>query len=452
MNSTTSSQKPLQKSSRDFDRDILLNFLLGGLGIAGAAGLTTSYFNHLNNLQRQAARRNPKRVLEINRPGIERKPDKEDDAVTKSGAEKEATWSRGIGLTGGLLGGLGLYSLIRQWSQYQKALDHSQRLQQAQSHYIKTISGESDSEESDSEDTKKKASGSRSLNLYDILLGFGFATPMLLALAGGVGTHKFLDSRYPASQDPEDKLPQFKLRRRSPTLTGALRGAATTSKKDSPEDEDTQDRDKTASMCELMLHTIRGDAKRASAGQWDLLFKAAALGYGDELRKGFTGGKSEDRLDGMFAAAERCVEGVKTANVTEDKTHLGVYWLSRDPVLAPSLSILAASECRDMNREFSKIASNLPDDIQDELMGLGATCMTLMRRKHIESVVTSLPDDVVKCAYDVTDLVSRALKHVAEADKGTEGLEEHNPPRAQPGPSPKKPAKTGQDPVDVFFA
>lgn len=455
MNSTTSSQNdgPREKTAR-FDADIIRNFILGGLGIAGTAGFASAYMNHMENLRRQSeAYLSPKRMLTITPPGVakeqEQEREREKDDTKKSSSEKSATWSRGIGLTGGLLGGLGMYGLIRAWSQAQKAHDHARRLELAHDHYFNKLRQKQEQDEDKADGKRKYASRTQGMTASDAVLAALFGTPLLLGVAGMIGTNKFLDNRYPLAKNPIDETQQYKLTRRKPRLMGSLRYLPDLeSQEKKPRDEE----EKSACLCELMLHTVRGDEKRAAAGQWDVLLKAAGTGAVKELRAGFR----ENAIDGMFtAAAKVCdTEPVKSASTGSDKLHLGAYWLARDPVLGPTVATLVASEYADMNENLRKTASGLPEDVAGSLVDLAADAMECIRGQHVKEALQDIPEDLVKEAYDVSGLVASLLERVSEpVQHSTEEHPQQEEVRRENAPAPtQRKAAPERDPVDLVFA
>jgi hypothetical protein len=349
---------------REKDVDMIRQWLTGGaaLGLSAAAG--TSLYNHLNQLakDRQRDKRLDDDILtvKVRRPALE-----------KSGAwplgllkvlglgaaggvgykmitdpDEGASIGPGLAVAGGTLSLLGSYAAARKGYQALKKKRNQAILDRAQTHFADLTRAESG--------TEKYAN----MSFGDAMQGMGVGIPLLLALASGGITYKYLDKTHPLAKPARPTKPRKVVLQYVDDEDGQKKTAA-------------YDRD---SGFECLVKLVISGQKQAS----DLsdLVCACADGRAQELEEAVIDLGAETALD--------LVKGA-TRTLDDEELVMGTALAVRSPGLSDTVKTLACAEYQDLFPAFSKMAAAMDEEERDRAEMLVCVWEDLNRWPNIKS-------------------------------------------------------------------
>lgn len=269
----------------------------------------------------------------------------------------------GLADVAALVSALGGYSLIKKLhAKYEK--DKAQdELDKAQMTYLE---GQG----------YKKASADEPVNLsgIDHFGGLTVALPLILMLAAGAGTKKYLDMQYPITK----KMP--KEPRRIEVIDKPDSDAA-------EYDEPSETYNKTASATELALHLI--DQTGSDRSDVRNLISAIA-------RDGVTEFKKAAQNAGFFNALE-LVKGASASESSPEARHVAITYLAHSPAMATQVGVVAAGEVAEMFPSLYKTAYALDEQTSAALVGVAEEVGSAIRAERAFDL-GMFADDVVKSA------------------------------------------------------
>lgn len=197
---------------------------------------------------------------------------------------------------------------------------------------------------------KAAAEGEYSPSGIDYLAGSTVALPLLLLVASGVATNKYLKMQYPLKK----KLP--KPPRRIEVI-------------DSPEDVAGADTyEKRAAATEFALHMIDA-AGRADSDVRNVISAVARDGV-NEFKKAAS-------AMGLVSALNM----VKGASHDTDPAarHVAISYLAHSPMLSPQIGVVAAGELAETYPTLFKAAAFVSNEVESSLYGVAATLGAAIR-------------------------------------------------------------------------
>lgn len=323
------------------DLDLIKNYLTAGAAVGGGAALFTSLLNKINDIKEEDE--NP---LEAHTLKLKIKKPEDKKPQIKMAADESSSLFRGpLALAGGAISTIGTYALVRHLYQKLKEKQLKNELEQAQDKYVTNL------EHVDA--ANKQASGkAKPMGVLETLTSAPLAASLLLALGSGVVAHHTLNKTFPSIQ------------RKSRQALGPKRVQVVYDRPGEENDEVIEtipvaDLEKEASANAFLINTVVGFDTDSDVAN---LVKMAACGDTEYLSSVF----AFANIDQLF---EKSASYAQTAPEPH-RLNMASNWCARHPGVAPSLSILAASEFADKAPLFFKAAGALPQAVKNALFDL----------------------------------------------------------------------------------
>lgn len=370
----------------------ILKMMAGGGLVGGGLASATMLGRHVNVLRDEAERAKKKdtsqddNVLYINLP-----PGK------KASANADTAPTFALGTVGALASGAVAYQAVLRAYQKHRKQQMQKELDAAQQMYVTSM------------DPKvKQAAFSGSTKA----IGSLYTAALLAALGTAVTTNKLLTKHFPPLKDPNRDMPKkIVVRTKAPD-------------KD-PESLDytvASDKTVTPDAAEGVLRTHLADKKASALSGFEDLVCALGQGRGPEVVQALDNGG----LDLAFSV----IKGASADPVNRFDRELAITRLAIDPLFSNAFLPLAAAEVHEAGPGLCKIASFIPQPMQDALEGYSATATGIVRQK--------IHEPVIKCAgikkADLTEMINQLVLSSA--------LD-----RAQDGQQGKTPLDTGTNAV-----
>jgi hypothetical protein len=329
------------------DSGLIRSYLLGGAALGGGAGLVTSLLNHLGSIKEEgddAARNTDDDTLYLNlrrrKPGL-----------------KAASMAGSLAMAGGTMSALGAYAVVHSLYQKMKKNEVQKRLDAAQQGYIDVLGAD-------------KQAGINPAPVDQPGKGMGFteglfsvpgASALLLGLTAAGVTNQMLQKTFPVAKPPGRRDPRRVVVRTLPD-----------DKQASFDPEDGEE----------LVYRLLMATKVASLQPFQDLITAIGQGRRDELHHGLL----EYGIDTAFDM----VKGASTHPLSEACTAVACGIAARDPLLSPSLGLLAAAEFNDHFPSVVKVASALSENNQETLCRCAEIIGAVIRGEACREVADSL--------------------------------------------------------------
>lgn len=327
------------------DKQKIIKLLTGGAAAGTSVGLSIALANFLNSLSKETKPQTSKDddVLYVDLPSRE--------------AEKKATLSTAVGLTGAVLTGLGSLALVREIQQRIKERELQKRLDKAQVAYTQRVL-----EEAETQGQKRATFDAPGSPLFpgDVTVGAPLAGLLLTMLASGALTYRGLNKHFPAAKPSKSIGPKRVVVRRKPVEN--------TEEKDEGNSEE-EDLNKTASVSisdDDALESLVKIAMSNPSNQSDLrdIVYAVARGRHNEICE-----------HGLNLGAESIFDVVKAASsvaVSPERVQMAVTRCVKSAFLRPIIETLACAEFYDMAPASVKLAASLNEEARDELVKIAS--------------------------------------------------------------------------------
>lgn len=381
----------------DLSKQVLKKYLIGGAALGGGTALVTSllnYLKHLKNSQGDSAA--------------------DDDTIyvykDDDGQQKEAGFvSTGIGMAGGTAAAIGAYALVKKLyakmrqQQAQEELDRAQHIFLGAQGYrdVNDRPKKKKKDEEEKGEQEKKAADGRSNSLLESVTAAPVAVPLLLALASGVVTNEVLKSKYGAPK-PKVKPPKrIEVVEKPADDVDEYKSASV-------------DREKMMDdACDFMIRfTLENPVPHSDLTD---VVKTAALG-------GYEGFKDTVMTVG-FENAMEMVKGASFHTVDPLAEHLAICCLNKSARLKHCVRLVAAGEFAEKYPELYKQASNLDEEVKEQLLKIAGLLGIAFRAERSQELgVKAEGFDVKEAAValpgEEEDLLSEL---VAKINKGKSG-------------------------------
>jgi hypothetical protein len=363
----------------DIDWGTVLKLLAGGAITGAGLGAGTSFFRYLKSLRDQAATDTSAddNVLYLDLPP---RPKPE---ISRQKWASSGTFAAG-GLAG-LLGTIMAYNAVRNIYQRSRKKQLQRELDSAQNIYVGGLSNQSDLEK-----------GASQFSPLSKGVGTLYLAAVLTALGSGVVANKLLQKNFPPIRNPNLGRPKkIVVRNRTPDGEG---------------DETVIPKGGvTPDAVESLVRTNMSFPKSAQADGFTAdLVMAAAAGRCDEIR--------DNIVDFGLDAALDMVKGARHDEQSNIRKQLAVTWVCNDPLVSSAIEPVVASEFYDRAPGYCKLASYIPEEYHENLIGLTAASSAEVRAGVFKRLVATMPPNFVKAA-DSTNMaadmaLSKALRTI----------------------------------------
>ena len=377
------------------DQQLISKFVLGGGALGGGSAALVSLLNHLKMLKQQADSQNDTSAdddtLYVNVP----------QQVPKAASAIPGV-TGGLAITGGILSLLGSYAAVRSIYQKMKKKDLQSQLDESQVAYLDDMV----TAKSNGQKVAGFFSNDRKpMSTAETLPALPIATLLAIALGSGAMTYQALGKAFPNVSPDDNPKPKRIVLRKTPV--GASAGGS--------DSEDTLEDEAVAKAAaadwdqasEFLVRLVGSFQEENGLDTRDLI-KAAAVGRFPEI-------EHNTNLLG-FASACELVKGASCENPISN--FLAPSMLLRSPVLRDSVLLTAASEFAEAAPAFLKLGSALPEQSQQELIGLLADLNRMLMAKEAARL-TGVPVEQMEMGgnsqspnelQDVQALISRLMK------------------------------------------
>jgi hypothetical protein len=326
-------------------QQLIKNYLLGGAALGGSAALATSLVNYMKMLKADAAPKdtsNDDDTLYVNVPGA---PPKVAATTPNNNPGMSDLSAGGLALTGGTLGALGSYALVRKLYQNMKKKQLQEQLDKAQQTFLTDAQNEAAMK-----NAAAMATQGHPMGLGEFISSSPVAFTLLSALAAGALTNTALDKTFPAVKKNNNPAPKKVVLRRQPQPPA--------------EDEVIPDQEKIASDndngLELLVGLAMHNIKAASKSELADIVHAVAGGRHNEL--------VHNLMEHGFDMAMSSIKGASEDKISEPHKCLAISICVKSAALNPVVTMLAAAEYTDMAPRLTKTAALQSDEDKDILV------------------------------------------------------------------------------------
>jgi hypothetical protein len=373
--------------------------LFGGGALTGAGlGAGTSLVRYLQSLNETANQEKDDDVLYIDLP-------KKNQPMANRRMQSAPKWASAntvgtfaMGTTAGLLGTFLAYKAVRDAYQRSRKEQLQKELDAAHHLYLGNLGTSSELQKAASQ-----------FGLLTKGVGMGYLALLASALGSGVVANRMLQKFFPPIQRPGGDRPRKVIIR-----------------SEDPDQDVVEEPDGgvTPDATEHLVRTSLANPKAASVdgGLADLI-AAAAQGRCDEIRENVSIG-----VDFMFDA----VKGARHEKTSSVNRNLAITWVSTDPLVSEAIQPVLAAEFHDMSPGLFKMASYVPREYHNSLVGVVESATQEVRRSIYSKLATHIP--AVKSAgaagaviaSDLLEylLLSQGLKNTMSENQGS--VQGHN--------------------------
>lgn len=359
--------------------------------MGGSAALVTSLLNYLGSIREEAAEADDS--------------SKDDDTLYLNLRNKKASMAGSLAIAGGAMGALGAYALVRKLYQDMKKKEVQSRLDQAQQGYLDVL------------DVEKTAAVNKPMGWGEGLFSAPGAAALLLAIASGAVTNQALKKTFPIKKSPDRRNPRKVVIRR-----------------ERPEEDEQE---KTANAKEL-VYQILIHTKSAALRDFQDLIHGIGQGRRNEISSGL--------MEFGLGATHNMVKGASLNVMDPRRSTMACGIAARDPLMGPSLDVLAAAEFNDHFPSAVKIAAALPEDVQDNLIKIASIVAQAFRHDIME-----VEEDLDKSAGLGTFVTADMLNDFLTKKNEEEPLEENLNSSDSESSQEDKTSIQGADPTSNTF-
>jgi hypothetical protein len=347
----------------DRDKRLMGKYLVGGAAAGGSLALATSLMNYYRMLKEEAdAASNTSdddNVLYLTMGNANANAPKKVKGTAAAQKEKMASLSGGVAITGGALGAMGSYALVRHMYQKYKKKRLQQQLDEAQQAFFDTASQEAAT-------MKRAAATGKPMGSLEFMTSMPVTMTLLAALASGAITSRVLDKTFPAPAPPTAGGPKKVVLRKQdePSFYDTVEEEETEEEniqKAGSYDSRSED-DSYKDGLEYVVHLCMANEKVASVSDLHTLVGAVLEGRKEEFIENYM-------TLGLDAAMDLCKgaqENVKSASKVD--LALAIGHCVQTPELSPLTALLAAGEYEDMAPHFCKAAGSQPSHVKELLV------------------------------------------------------------------------------------
>jgi hypothetical protein len=348
------------------DKQLIMNYLKGGLYLGGSASLATSLIGYLRDLKQRADKyketsESDDDTMYVDLPAVSKSATFTDD-LTNTLTSFSAP---GLALTGSMLTAGGSYYLVRKLFQQLKKKELQDEMDKAQHAFVNSLNEENMA--------NKEAAVGDSMTFPSFLAAYPVTLMLLSTLASGALTYKSLDKAFPAVKPPQRLAPKrVVLRRQRPS---GVEDSVDDSTSASDAKEASASDAEFASGVELLAHMLCMQ-KNASSDVSDIVH-AVAAGRHDE----FVNNLLEYGLD----AAMDSIKGASDDDISEEQKAFAILKCTKSAALSPSFSLLVASEYNDMVPNMVKLSSEVDEEQRELLVKIAGALGESLRRNILSS-------------------------------------------------------------------
>lgn len=360
------------------DKQMILNFILGGGAIGAATGAGSSLINYLQSLKEKANKSDSNEADDNDTLYV-------DLPSKKTAFDMDSLVAPGLGVAGGVLSAGGAYLLMRKLYQDIKRKQLMEDLEKAQHAFV----GSAQEEATEGKQANDADSGTpaRSLNTLETLGATPVALLILATLASGGLTYKALDKAFPSVKKPFNPAPKKVVVRRR-QLPAGVEDSVDDSTSASPLSKEAAYEDGMEFLTSLVLAN-----KQATESDARDIVHAVAAGRHDEI--------VDNLMQYGLATAMATIKGASEKDLSHAEKHMAISLCVKSAALGPVFNMLVAAEYNDMAPNFTKLASSHDEDTIDTLVNIGAVFGSSLR-KNIFSKDASYVSSI-KEAQDILD-------------------------------------------------
>ena len=328
----------------------------------------------------------------------------------------------GLGMAAGVLGVVGSYAAVRKMYQNLKKRRMQKLLDDAQIGFAETSAQEADAAKQASQQPPAAKPNGRPFGMLDTITSSPVAATLLLMLGSGALTHSYLNKTFPAVKSAKPPTPKRVI-----------------VKYRDPEEEDVE---KTASFSEddgfeFIIKTLLAGMAEKSASDLANIIYACAEGRSREI---------EESLEFGLDTSLDLIKGASIGSLSDDQVNLGISLALRNPVLEPTVKLLACAEWNDMTPSSVKLASTLEDDQRASLAGLVCALGLTTRvtsEKHASQMMEANPELIQELLQQISPEAGGALGDLQEEDSSGVDTENATTDSSQEGGGALGAAHTG---------
>lgn len=344
------------------DKQLILNYLKGGMYLGGSAALTTSLVKYLKDMKARSDKYKKDEAADDDVLYVDLPANKAANFTEMIENAVSYLSAPGVATTAGILGAGGSYYAIRKLFQHLKRKELQEEMDTAQRTFVNSLNEEN-------ELNKQATQKGTSLTPGELLLAYPVTMTLLASLAAGGLTYNALDKAFPTIKQPQRLAPKKVVLRRRQTPAGV---------EDSVDDSTSASNAKEAaeldeafdSGMELLAHTICL-TKQANSDIADIV-GAVASGRHDEF--------TDNLLTYGLDMAMDSIKGASEIKVTEQQRALAIGRCIKSAALAPTFRLLVAAEYNDMVPNMVKMSSQVNEDIRDCLVKIAGALGASLRR------------------------------------------------------------------------
>ena len=372
------------------DKQMILNFILGGGAIGAAAGAGSSLINYLQSLKEKADKSDLGEAADNDTLYVDLPSKKEAFDLTSLTAP-------GVGAAGSVLSAGGAYLLMRKLYQNIKRKQLLEDLEKAQHAFVG--SAQEEAAAGKQANTDGGVSG-RPLSTLETLGAAPVALLILATLASGGLTYKALDKAFPSVKQPFNPAPKRVVVRRR-QLPAGVEDSVDDSTSASPLAKEAAYEDGMEFLTSLVLAN-----KQATESDARDIVHAVASGRHDEIVDNLM----QYGLDTTMAT----IKGAYEKELSHAEKHMAISLCVKSAALGPVFNMLVAAEYNGMAPNFTKLASSHDEDTIDTLVNIGAVFGSSLR-KNIFSKDASYVNSI-KEAQDILDTPDGNSKPISLPD------------------------------------
>ncbi len=347
------------------DKQMIVNYLKGGLQLGGSLALTTSLYKYLTDLKTRADKYKKDEasdddVLYVDLPAVA----KEAGATEEFADTMKSLLAPGLATTGGIAATATSYYAIRKLFQMLKKKELQQEMDLAQRSFVNSLHEEN-------ELNKAANTPGEGMSATDMLLAYPVTMSLIATLASGGLTYHALNKAFPAIKSPQRLAPKkVVLRRRQ--LPAGVEDSVDDSTSASNAKEAAELNEAFDSGMELLAHTLCL-TKCANSDVVDIV-GAVASGRCDEF--------SDNLLTYGLDLAMDTIKGASEVKMSDEQRALAIGRCVKNAAIAPTFRMLVAAEYNDMVPNMVKFSSEVNEEIRDSLVKIGGALGASLRR-HI---------------------------------------------------------------------